>query len=141
MTCSELTFCRDIPSHEKILIPGIKIPRLKKNPIFSGFSNQNPDSRDYGILYSEFFRGFQIPIPIPGISDSFTGDFLGIFKSRSGSSGFFDLVQNKNPDPESPCFNSKTIIILGHLSVCQPSDTGLLFHHINYQNIEKIYVF
>ena len=49
----------------------------------------NPDpgnSGIFGIFHSGFFRDFQIPIPIPRIS---------------GFLGFFDLAQNKNPDPEA----------------------------------------
>ena len=37
-----MAFCRDIPSHEKIPIPGIKIPKLRKipNPL-----DKNPETR------------------------------------------------------------------------------------------------
>ena len=86
----------------------------------------NPDPRDFGIFgnfHSGFFRdfeipipilgisgflgvrtrdffgvfrGFKIPIPIPGIfgfSEFFTRDFFGILKSRSRSLGFRDFLE------------------------------------------------
>ena len=42
---------------------------------------------------------FQVPIPIIG-----TFGIFGIF----GISGFFDLAQNKNPNPESPGISSRS---------------------------------
>ena len=68
--------------------------------IFSRFSNPNPDPRNFGIcgfLLSEFFEGFISRSRSPGFRD-FRDFLLEIF---SGFSGFSDLVQNKNPDPES----------------------------------------
>ena len=79
--------------------------------LFLGFSNPNPNLRDFGIMHSSFFgifRGFKIPIPIPGIpgfSGFFFRDFFGTFKSRSRSPGFRDfsiLPKIKNPDLEFP---------------------------------------
>ena len=37
--------------------------------IFQKFQNPDPDHRDFGFFLSGFFRDFQIPIPIPGISN------------------------------------------------------------------------
>ena len=50
--------------------PGDKIPKLRKIPNLWDFGIS-------GVFYSEFFRDFQIPMPIPGIF---------------GFSGFFDLT-------------------------------------------------
>ena len=74
----------------------------------------NPDPRDFGIsgifhsgffqdflgIFSGFFKGFKIPVPIPGIL-RFSGFFLRNFQISipfpgiSGFSRFFDLAQNK----------------------------------------------
>ena len=78
---------------KKILIPGIENPRDTpkiKNPESWGYPEKiNSDPGDFEIFrifHSEFFREFQISIPIPGIS---------------GLSEFFDLARNKKSHPET----------------------------------------
>ena len=124
---------------------GYPIPR-KKNPgypekinpdpqdfrdfleIFSGFSNPNPDTRNFvifGILRSGFFgifRGFKIPIPIPGIL---------------GFSGFFDLAQNKKSHPEAKSvpyigctiFNFKKSVLILFVAPIPHTAKFTMLHH------------
>ena len=82
---------------------GIFRGKINLDPRDSGFR-----ARNFALgIFSGFFRGFQIPIPIPrifGISVSgFSRDFQipipisGIL----GFSGFFDLAQDKKSHPEA----------------------------------------